>query len=105
MNAGIKKLMAYTPVAAFWIVDAWAFATGTYASERDKILPYLFAVLIFIYMLPAINAAHRDHSQFIWIWLIDIFGTPFFLIGWVVALIWAFIDPRRRQPSSTSAKP
>ena len=96
MTITTKKVFAYVPVASFWALDWWAFTTGTYASERDKILPFLFAVLIFLYMLPAIIAAHRDHSHFVGIWLVDLLGTLVFLVGWFIAIIWAFVDPKRR---------
>jgi len=92
-----KKAFAYIPVVLFWALDYWAFTTGSYASERDKILPVYFAVLVFLYMLPAIIAAHRDHSHFFGIWLVDLLGTPIFLVGWFIAMVWAFVDPKRKQ--------
>ena len=97
MTTTAKKVIAYIPVALFWALDWWAFTTGSYASERDKILPFLFAVLIFVYMLPAIIAAHRNHSHFLGVWLVDLLGTPIFLVGWFIALIWAFIDSKRKE--------
>ena len=97
MTLTAKKVFAYVPVALFWALDWWAFTTGTYASERDKILPYYFALLSFLYMLPAIIAAHRDHSHFLGVWFVDLLGTPLFLVGWFIAIIWAFIDPKRKQ--------
>jgi len=98
MTITTKKLFAYVPVVFFWALDWWAFTTGNYASERDKILPFYFAVLIFLYMLPAIIAAHRNHSYFLGVWLVDLLGTPIFLVGWFIAIIWAFLDPKRKQP-------
>ena len=95
MKSTIKIFLTYTPIALFLILDVWAFTTGTYASDRDRILPYLFAIYAFLYMLPAIIACHRNHSHFFAIWLIDLLGTPLFLVGWIVALVWAFIDPKR----------
>ena len=97
MKPVTKIVLTYTPVALALVLDVWAFSTGTYSSDRDRILPYLFAFYAFLYMLPAIIACHRDHSHFFAIWLIDLLGTPLFLIGWIVALIWAFIDPKRRS--------
>ena len=76
MTITTKKVFAYVPVAFFWAQDCWAFTTGSYASERDKILPFLFAVLIFLYMLPAIIAAHRNHSHFLSVWFVNLLGTP-----------------------------
>src|SRR5437588_13117410 len=101
MTITTKKVFAYVPVASFWALDWWAFTTGSYAREQDKILPFLFAVLIFAYMLPAIIAAHRDHSHFLSIWLVDFLGTPVFLVGWFIALIWAFVDPKRTADCCT----
>ena len=97
MSSSFKKVFAYAPVIVLWGIDLWAFSTGTYASDRDKIFPYYFALLSFLYMLPAIIAAHRDHSHFLALWLVDLLGTFLFLVGWFVALLWAFIDPRRKH--------
>lgn len=94
MSPTAKKIMAYAPAAIFLTLDVWAFSTGTYASERDKLLPYYFAGLSILYMLPAIIAAHRNHSHFVAIWIVDLLGTFIFLIGWFIALVWAFLDPR-----------
>lgn len=98
MTVRTKLILAYVPVVLFIGLDIWAFATGTYASDRDRVLPYYFAFLAFATMAPAIIAAHRDHSQFIGVWLVDLLGTPLLCIGWFAALIWAFLDPARRQP-------
>jgi hypothetical protein len=92
-----KIFLTYTPITLALILDVWAFSTGTYASDRDRILPYLFAIYAFLYMLPAIIACHRNHSHFFAIWLIDLLLTPLFLVGWIVAIVWAFIDPKRRS--------
>ena len=97
MRRNTRITLTYAPIALVLILDVWAFGTGTYASDRDKILPYLFASYAFLYMLPAIIACHRNHSHFFAIWLIDLVGTPLFLVGWIVALVWAFIDPKRRS--------
>jgi hypothetical protein len=48
-------------------------------------------------LLPAIIACHRNHSHFFAIWVIDLLFTPLFLVGWIAALVWAFIDPKRRS--------
>jgi hypothetical protein len=92
-----KRILTYAPVALFIVLDLWATTTGTYASDRDRILPYLFALYSFLYMLPSIIACHRNHSQFLWIWLVNLFGTPLFLVPWIGALIWAFIDPKKTR--------
>jgi hypothetical protein len=55
----------------------------------------LVRCLGFLYMLPAIIACPRNHSHFFAISLIDLMFKPLFLLGWIVALIWAFIDPKR----------
>jgi hypothetical protein len=95
-----KRLLTYIPIYLALMLDVWAFSTGTYASDRDRILPYWFGVCAILYMLPAIIACHRDHSHFLGVWLIDLLGTPLFLIGWVGALVWAFIDPKRKRAQS-----
>lgn len=52
----------------------------------------LFSVIcIFIYFLPSIVAYSRNHTKSIQIFILNIFlGWTF--IGWIVALIWAFIS-------------
>ena len=100
MTATHKKIFAYAPVVVLWSIDLWAASTGTYASERDKIFPYYLALLSFLYMLPAIIAAHRDHPHFVNLWLVDFLGSFVFLVGWFVSLIWAFIGRRHGLVSS-----
>ena len=95
-----RVLLTYSPIALVLILDVWAFSTGTYASERDKILPFWFAICAFLYMVPAIIACHRNHSHFFAIWMINLLFTPLFLIGWIAALVWAFIDPKRTAQSN-----
>jgi Superinfection immunity protein len=95
MKLTARIFLTYTPIALVLILDVWAFSTGTYASDRDRVLPYWFGLCAFLYMLPAIIACHREHSHFLAIWLIDLLFTPLFLVGWIVALIWAFIDRKR----------
>ena len=92
-----RVLLTYTPIGLVLILDVWAFSTGTYASDRDRILPYWFAVCAFLYMLPAIIACHRNHSHFFAIWVIDLLFTPLFLVGWIAALVWALVDPKCRS--------
>ena len=47
-------------------------------------------------MLPSIIAAHRDHSQFVWLWLTNVIGDALFCVGWIAAVIWALMDPAKR---------
>lgn len=96
MKPGSRIVLTYTPVGLVLILDVWAFSTGTYASDRDILLPYWFGICAFLYMLPAIIACHRAHSHFFAIWVIDLLFTPLFLVGGIVALVWAFIDPKRK---------
>lgn len=95
MTRATKKVLAYAPLGAFLVLDVWAFTTGTYASERDRVLPYLFFGYALLYMLPSIIAAHRDHSRFGLLWTVNFFGGALFCAGWAVAVIWAFVDPKR----------
>jgi hypothetical protein len=92
-----KRILTYTPIALFLALDGWAATTGTYASNRDRVLPWLFAIYAFLYMLPSIIACRRDHSKFFWVWLVNVLGAPLFLIGWIAALIWAFVDPEKKR--------
>ena len=49
-----------------------------------------------IFFLPAIIAGFRDAPSYIGILIVNVVGGPF-LIGWIAALIWAFVD---RKPDS-----
>ena len=54
---------------------------------------FLISCAIFFYFLPSYIAGVRRHKNFKPILLINIL-TGLTGIGWVVALIWAFIDER-----------
>ena len=95
-----RVLLAYSPIALVLILDVWAFSTGTYASDRDRILPYWFAICAFLYMVPAIIACHRNHSRFFAIWLIDLLFTPLFLIGWIADLGLGLYRPETQEPKA-----
>lgn len=51
----------------------------------------LIAAGIFVYFLPMIIGALKDHKNMLPIALVNIF-LGWSLIGWVAALVWAFID-------------
>lgn len=54
----------------------------------------LIPVLLILYFLPGLIAGFRNHDQTNAIFILNIFlGWTF--IGWVAALVWAFIEPRR----------
>jgi hypothetical protein len=46
-------------------------------------------VITVIYLLPGIIASARSHRSAISIWIITIF-TGWTVVGWLVALVWAF---------------
>ena len=66
----------------------------------------LIALIFFLYFIPTFVAFSRHH-QFKWIiFLINLF-TGFTFVGWIGALIWAFIDTGQNtkvyiQPASNN---
>lgn len=59
----------------------------------------LFAIAaLAVYFLPWIIAACRQHPQRLAIVLINVF-LGWTLIGWLVALVWAFISNRTDAPT------
>ena len=51
-----------------------------------------------IYFAPSFVATHRDHAQVVPIFLVNLL-LGWIVIGWIVALVWAFTA--QRQPSGT----
>ena len=58
--------------------------------ENTEILLILLIILL-VYFIPSIIAGGRKHPQKLAIFLLNLFtgGTG---IGWIAALVWAFID-------------
>lgn len=50
-------------------------------------------IMLPIYFLPTIIAIHKNHKYKIAIILINVLGGMFMGIGWLVALVWCFIEP------------
>ena len=72
--------------------------------ESLFIMPVVFVVFMGIYFMPAIVAYVRGHPSFIAILVLNLF-LGWSLIGWVVALIWAFSDMRVILLRSDDANP
>ncbi len=51
----------------------------------------LWVIVIFIYLIPAVVANCRNHSNQISIFIVDLF-FGWTLIGWVACLAWAYSD-------------
>lgn len=51
-------------------------------------------VLLPLFFLPTIIACKKHHKYKIPIIIINLIGGLFYGAGWVVALIWCFIDPK-----------
>ncbi len=70
---------------------------GTIGLPEVLFMP-VFLVLIAVHFLPTIVAVVRHHPKTLAIVLINIF-LGWTVIGWVVALIWAFVS----QPATSRA--
>jgi len=55
----------------------------------------VFLLLLPLAFLPTIIAIKKNHPHKVPIILINIFGGLMMGIGWVVALIWCFIEPSK----------
>lgn len=60
---------------------------------------------IALYFLPTLIAAKRDHPYKTAILIIDVLAG-WTLLGWIVALVWCFVDPpeRSRAPDNTGTE-
>ena len=54
--------------------------------------PLFLMLLLGLYFLPTILAAHRNHDNVLGVFLVN-FLLGFTFIGWVVALVWALSAP------------
>lgn len=55
----------------------------------------IFVIAIFIYFFPAMVAGHREHSQGLAIFVLNLL-TGWTALGWVAALVWACTNTGRR---------
>ena len=65
------------------------FGPGSYS-----FIPLLmFSVLLLaLYLTPTVLAITMRHPHRVAVILINLLGGPFFGLGWVVALIWCFVE-------------
>ena len=68
---------------------------GPIISMKSKVISFVFILIItaLIYFIPTIIALVRHHSYKLYIIGINII-LGWTLIGWIVCLIWSFIDNR-----------
>lgn len=61
----------------------------------------IILILIPLIFLPTIIAINKNHHYKIPIILINILGGMLWGFGWLVALIWCFIEPKSNNISAT----
>ncbi|WP_455231166.1 superinfection immunity protein [Geopseudomonas aromaticivorans] len=62
-------------------------------------MEYLFLIaLICVYFIPGLVASSRDNPSAGGVWVINIF-LGWTLLGWVVALAWAYASPSQSDRS------
>jgi len=70
-------------------------AIATFVSAEELILyayvGSVIGILVTLYELPAIVAYKKKHPSYLAILLVNIL-TGWTIVGWVVALVWAFAD-------------
>ena len=76
--------------------------TALFAGMTTGTLIVVAFLSLLFYFLPAFVAWKRQHSQLVPIILLNIFlGWSF--IGWVIALVWAFMSPSASKASGTAS--
>ena len=63
----------------------------------------LLLVVLPLALLPTFIAIKKEHPYKVPIILVNIFGGLLFGIGWLVALVWCFIEPTKPQALLQSA--
>ena len=63
---------------------------------------FLAAGAVAVYLAPAAIAWFRFHSHAAAIAALNVF-LGWTLLGWVVALVWAFLPPRPRRPEQDAS--
>jgi hypothetical protein len=98
----VKKLGIVLWIAAVLAFMSWMGAlmdpTHNFLAQFHPEM-YLLCVVIYAgcYLVPSFIAAIRNHRRFTFILLLNLFAG-WTVIGWIAALIWAFI---KSNPSST----
>jgi hypothetical protein len=69
---------------------------NTDATGAAVALNVLFALGFIAYWVPAAVAIFRKHPQWVAILILNFFGG-WTLIGWVIAIVWAFVVPEKAQ--------
>ncbi|OOZ35621.1 superinfection immunity protein [Solemya velesiana gill symbiont] len=52
-------------------------------------------ILLFVFLLPTYIASKKNHPYKVAIILVNILGGIFWGIGWLIALVWCFIEPKQ----------
>ena len=60
-------------------------------------------MLLPLFFLPVIIAIKKNHPHKIPIILVSILGGLFFGVGWLIALVWCFIEPSKTQSTTNAA--
>jgi hypothetical protein len=59
-------------------------------------------VMIFVYLIPTVIAIRKSHPHKVAITLTNILGGLVFGVGWLVALVWCFIQPKVASGAQSS---
>ena len=55
----------------------------------------LFLLAVSLYFLPTIIAVHKEHHYKVPIILVNVLGGAVAGLGWIIALVWCFIEPHQ----------
>lgn len=79
------------------------FATASGGDSGHGIGGLLFLLmLLFLYFLPALIANHRKHHNQLAIFVLNLV-VGWTVLGWIIALVWAFTNPQRNSAKSNAA--
>lgn len=95
MQSGMLK--ALSAVIAFLLLTKHSQAAG---ADDDTALGFgVLALVLFAYFLPTFIAASRKSAQTAAIFILNLFlGWTF--LGWVIALIWSFVNSSKNAAAS-----
>lgn len=82
------KLRLYILLAGLMVAVALWGSTNDMPAEAFFLIP----VMVGIYLLPTLIAAHKEHRSQMAIFAVNLF-LGWSLIGWVGALAWALMNP------------
>ena len=103
MNQLLRVLVVGGAIAFLILIVALGFARN----DADLMAPVnlmMFFIVAAVYLLPTALAVYRGCKAAAWIVAIDVL-LGWTIVGWIVALVWAFGGQARPLPPTIGAPP